>query len=127
MAQERKRALIAAILPVQGGDCYLCEKTILLGDATIDHIWPKGARGRDGLPNLAVAHHHCNRRKGARLPTVEELMIGEFIGMALADLFPVASNVVQESEHVRHLRTWNEGNPCFETALAVALKEAGFA
>lgn len=50
--------------------CYLCSKSIVFGDDTLDHIFPIARGGTNDKSNLAVAHRSCNSRKNTK--TLEE-------------------------------------------------------
>lgn len=70
--REQRAAIIARLRDRDGDECRICllplDFTISEprhpGLATIDHIIPlkkcRGAEGRDGLPNLQLAHQECN-------------------------------------------------------------------
>lgn len=40
---------------------------------TLEHVWPKACGGPDTLGNIALATHNCNRRRGSRPPTLEDI------------------------------------------------------
>ncbi len=55
------------------GKCIHCSKKLViadsgvpLGNATIEHIWPRTRGGGNDLPNIALACAGCNREKGKR-------------------------------------------------------------
>lgn len=55
------------------GKCIHCNKKLViaddgtpLGNATIEHIWPRTRGGGNDLPNIALACAGCNREKGKR-------------------------------------------------------------
>lgn len=50
--------------------CGLCGQPLHLGEATIDHIIPKGRGGGDELSNLQLAHESCNNEKGDRVSPI---------------------------------------------------------
>lgn len=56
------------------GKCLHCNTTLCValdgdtrGQATIEHILPRGHGGTDALPNLALACARCNQQKGVRI------------------------------------------------------------
>ena len=55
------------------GKCIHCNKKLViadsgvpLGNATIEHIWPRTRGGGNDLENIALACAGCNREKGKR-------------------------------------------------------------
>lgn len=55
------------------GKCIHCNKKLViseggepLGNATIEHIWPRARGGDNAIANLALACSGCNREKGKR-------------------------------------------------------------
>lgn len=77
----RRNQLRPFLLAAQKGRCYVCGMEINSG-ATVDHITPVARGGTDTPPNYAVAHGHCNGRKGSRMPYACELMYGRFLAAA---------------------------------------------
>lgn len=61
----------------QGGRCYYCPCRMTMprsgpgslrpSDATMDHMRPRSAGGRDTPDNLVLACYACNQAKGDRL------------------------------------------------------------
>ena len=49
------------------GRCQYCEKTIVLTEATVDHVIPKSRGGQNTWENVALACAKCNQKKGSRL------------------------------------------------------------
>lgn len=69
----------AALMDVQqGGRCFLCGEPVGV-KATYDHLIPRAWGGADAAGNVVLAHARCNRRKGDRLPTPDE--IDRFVAM----------------------------------------------
>src|SRR4051794_8954390 len=56
----------------QGGACFYCGQPIG-GKATDDHLIPRAYGGATVPGNIVLAHRRCNRLKGDRLPTPEEI------------------------------------------------------
>jgi HNH endonuclease len=61
-----------ALLTAQGGRCFYCEERFRPTEWTRDHVRPKSA-GFEAPFNIVLACDSCNSKKGARLPTKEEL------------------------------------------------------
>lgn len=57
---------------LQGGRCFYCGEPVGAG-ATFDHLIPKAYGGTDAAANIVLAHRRCNRLKGDRLPTPDEI------------------------------------------------------
>ncbi|SFV31445.1 HNH endonuclease [Devosia crocina] len=57
---------------VQGSVCLICNHYLRRAEATIDHVVPRAQGGAHHILNWALAHSHCNRWKGHRMPTFEE-------------------------------------------------------
>jgi hypothetical protein len=51
-----------------GGTCAYCGKSILLEQATLDHVIPQRLGGEDTWENLVTCCARCNQRKGGRTP-----------------------------------------------------------
>lgn len=68
MTPEERRELILRLHTAQNSLCYICKKIIDLQvhRADVDHIIARARGGNDDESNWAVAHHTCNRSKGAR-------------------------------------------------------------
>ena len=63
----------AALMDVQqGGRCFLCGEP-MGAKATYDHLIPRAYGGADVPGNVALVHARCNKKKGDRLPTPEEI------------------------------------------------------
>lgn len=58
-----RRHRIKTLLLRDGGDCFLCGKT-LEHDISIEHLVPLASRGPDHLANLALMHRQCNTKCG---------------------------------------------------------------
>jgi 5-methylcytosine-specific restriction endonuclease McrA len=61
---------LEARLSMTGGRCWLCGNA---GADTVDHVLPISRGGPHILANLRPAHHSCNGRKGATMPTYEKV------------------------------------------------------
>ena len=48
--------------------CQYCHKTLPSGELTLDHVMPRSRSGETTWENLVACCHHCNNRKGDRLP-----------------------------------------------------------
>lgn len=71
--------------PAWVGKCIHCNTKLVVGDdgrtlgeATLEHVWPRTQGGTDAVDNLAVACNRCNREKGSRhdhelTPRLEEI------------------------------------------------------
>lgn len=73
---------VKALYARQKGVCHLCgrrlpplEDRFFQGDRapSLDHLVPRSQGGGDQLTNLAVAHIRCNRMRGTRPLTEEEM------------------------------------------------------
>lgn len=75
-AKSRKRCKQRAqkLLKAAGNICYLCNGTLMKNDITKDHVFPKSMGYHIGY-NMMPAHSECNRDKGNRLPSTEELSL----------------------------------------------------
>jgi 5-methylcytosine-specific restriction endonuclease McrA len=49
-------------------NCQYCGVQCRPHTVTIDHIVPRSRGGRTSWSNVVAACHHCNRRKGSKLP-----------------------------------------------------------
>lgn len=79
---ERNRALIEELWPLQNGMCFFCDAAIIHTSeletedrenpwaATLCRVVPKSLNGSPDRSNLAIAHMHCNSSRNKR--TVEE-------------------------------------------------------
>ncbi|WP_029007849.1 HNH endonuclease [Azospirillum halopraeferens] len=70
MAVSRDDALLMDV--AQGGRCFYCGESVG-AKATFDHLIPRAYGGADEPANVVLAHGRCNRRKGDRLPTPDEV------------------------------------------------------
>lgn len=68
----KKRLVRGELLWV--GKCLHCSSTLCValdgdtrGQATIEHILPRGHGGTDAIENLALACARCNQQKGVRI------------------------------------------------------------
>ncbi len=69
-AVTREDARLMDIL--QGGRCFYCGEPVG-AKATFDHVIPAAYGGINTPGNVVLAHRRCNRMKGDRLPTPEEI------------------------------------------------------
>lgn len=116
----------------QGNRCYLCGDPLGPPDsqpwhtvlATLDHIKPKAHSGTRAPPNVALAHAKCNGKKGSRKPRACEVLYGE----VLADMSGLKFDKWRENQKLGlpNKPRWTDPNPDFESALAIALREAGY-
>lgn len=69
LTPDERHVLIQKLLGAQGGNCFICEKTVDLklhaDSLDIDHVKPLTVGGRDGEENFALTHASCNRSKQA--------------------------------------------------------------
>jgi 5-methylcytosine-specific restriction endonuclease McrA len=70
---------------IQRSRCFYCEK-VIFSDGTVDHVIPRALEGDNSLYNKVLAHSRCNLRKGARLPTYEELEKLKYRNIILTDI-----------------------------------------
>lgn len=61
---SRTKGKLNKLLVAQNNICPLCEETILIKDATFDHIIPISKGGTDTTDNLRVTHSICNGVRG---------------------------------------------------------------
>jgi 5-methylcytosine-specific restriction endonuclease McrA len=82
-----------AQLSRQHGQCFYCpcqlelrhvgsvsaaaprESLLEIRGATIDHVVPRSAGGQDDASNYVLACAPCNLKKGAELPTLEDIVL----------------------------------------------------
>lgn len=63
----------AALMDVQqGGRCFLCGQA-MGAKSTYDHLIPRAYGGADAAANVTLVHGRCNKLKGDRLPTGDEI------------------------------------------------------
>lgn len=60
----RKR--LTALVLRDGPHCHYCNRYVLTGDRTVDHVTPRHAGGNSRLTNLVMACRRCNCRKGKK-------------------------------------------------------------
>jgi hypothetical protein len=58
---------LSAIADRDKHQCWLCQRNVKQGEASIDHVIPIARGGKHILSNVRLAHRSCNSRKGARL------------------------------------------------------------
>ena len=58
--QRERRRLVRALLARDGDKCWLCNRTMAAGDATLEHLIARARGGPDTLDNLALCHQGCN-------------------------------------------------------------------
>jgi len=79
MPAKPSQTLVKLLLQMQENGCFYCEGKISfdrsagLLTATVDHFHPKSRGGAKGIINVVLACEGCNTRKGARLPSLDEL------------------------------------------------------
>lgn len=61
----------------------ICEDGTLWGNATVEHIVPRGKGGTDDLRNVALACNTCNFEKGVRHDRKRNKRSGEIINKLL--------------------------------------------
>lgn len=47
--------------------CWLCGKNLIRGQATVDHVIPKSAGGKNSDSNYRIACDKCNCKKGSKI------------------------------------------------------------
>lgn len=62
--KHEKSYVVAALWKRDGEICYLCNKPMSYGEATIDHILPLAKGGGDNMTNYRLVHLPCNVQKG---------------------------------------------------------------
>ena len=71
---------LRAIYKRDGGRCHLCGEPVDLYTreprmkASVDHLVPRSQGGDNALHNLALAHKHCNSKRGRTGPA--QLLLG---------------------------------------------------
>lgn len=139
MAQMRLHMLRQA----QRGKCYLCTFELPHIDAPChpdeapsrDHIRPRCNGGELGPPNVAIAHYGCNNSKSGRAPYACEIFYGEVNWLVLQSMFP--DTYGEEAAKLwpikkRIVKLWlkmginYKTRREYETAMAEALREAGY-
>jgi hypothetical protein len=105
--------LLNKLLLAQRGSCFYCNRHISLRKffsslrfATVDHFFPLALGGRDHISNVVLACGRCNRRKGSRRPTLEELTNWN----VLAQVWPHITAVTVEL-HMERKLCGTCGNP----------------
>lgn len=58
---------LAQIFRLSAGMCYLCDKWVKPGVASMDHVFPLGKGGTHTWDNIKLTHLKCNLRKGDRV------------------------------------------------------------
>lgn len=64
MGADQKRRKRTALIALYGSHCWLCNKSIVDEEPTIDHIVPRALGGTHKLTNLRLAHQRCNKARG---------------------------------------------------------------
>lgn len=125
-----KRKNYYLIRAAQRDRCYLCGVEVQghswnnrLRDPTLDHILPKIAGGTLQPPNVAMACNKCNGAKYHRMPRPCEVFFGQIIAEMIG--YPPAVYRPPVPDNPTPQR-WSPSNDNFESALAVALREAGY-
>lgn len=73
---RHKSRLVTILRHLQSNRCSICGKPFSSRHGpTADHVLARAAGGFNGPGNLLLAHAHCNRVKGDRLPTACELIL----------------------------------------------------
>lgn len=62
---KNKRKLYKRLLDRYGNYCYICNKWLLAGDVTIDHIICRGDGGTNEQSNLRLCCIKCNNLKSS--------------------------------------------------------------
>lgn len=57
---KRRERRVQRLLERDGRRCWLCDRPILAGEETIEHLKAKAAVGTDNLENLVLCHSGCN-------------------------------------------------------------------
>lgn len=66
---NKSRLILELLIERQNGQCAVCERTLSLRYAVLDHIKPVSMGGTTVGDNVQAVHVHCNREKGDRMPT----------------------------------------------------------
>lgn len=71
---SRRVKLLQELIARDGWTCFYCERVLTLTDATIDHVLPRSAGGRNLLDNLVLACQPCNEAKDDRITMLLDLV-----------------------------------------------------
>lgn len=79
MSSKSRRRLRNKLFEQQEGRCFYCDGEMHYASAgplgaTLDHVIPRSDGGSTHWVNAVAAHQICNRGKGDRQPTLEELL-----------------------------------------------------
>lgn len=45
--------------------CFVCQKHVKEGNATLEHIIPLSKGGSNDIENLSISHYQCNKARGS--------------------------------------------------------------
>ena len=60
LSGQRKRKLVRKLLERDGRLCWLCDRPMIAGKETIEHLLARAAGGTNDLANLVLCHRGCN-------------------------------------------------------------------
>lgn len=77
----RPTKFIRRLMLAQESKCFHCGEPMLLGDekgpptrhASREHVFPHATTGRGMVYNIVLAHDACNRSRGCREPSADEI------------------------------------------------------
>ena len=75
LSKKRRVALKELVWIKTGGYCAKCGKSTPKDKQTIDHFIPKYHGGTDDMDNLIPMCKKCNKAKGSRIISIDELAI----------------------------------------------------
>jgi len=79
-----------------GGKCFYCSKELPREEMTKDHLTPRCLGGKTVYINLVPSCEPCNKAKGTRPPTEEELKRAERMRKEASDRYAKEGKKIKE-------------------------------